>query len=151
MQTFELTALDHDLVAKDQDLDLLRPLAAHAQHDQLQHLTQDQVSERQDHGGQPAAHRATGNAQNRRSTPKTLFSSGTGRAVAGGEAVVAPSVTRRLIDAFAGFLPDPAGASVREEYRNAQLTAREANCWWMSRVDDRTARSRSVSESGRAR
>ena len=45
--------------------------------------------------------------------------------MAGGEAVVAPSVTRRLIDAFAGCLPDPAGASVREEARNAQLTARE--------------------------
>ena len=45
--------------------------------------------------------------------------------MAGGDAVVAPSVTRRLIDAFAGCLPDPAGASVREEAPNAQLTARE--------------------------
>jgi hypothetical protein len=32
------------LVTKDQDLDLLRPLATQAQHDQLQHLTQDQIS-----------------------------------------------------------------------------------------------------------
>ncbi|GIF55621.1 response regulator [Asanoa iriomotensis] len=30
------------------------------------------------------------------------------RAVAAGDAVVAPPVTRRLIDAFAGYLPDPA-------------------------------------------
>ena len=33
------------------------------------------------------------------------------RAVAGGDAVVAPSVTRRLIEAFAPHLPDPADGS----------------------------------------
>jgi hypothetical protein len=68
-------------VAQDQDLDFLRPIAAHAQHDQLQHLTQDQVSERHDHVSQPASRVATSNAQNRRSTPETLFSSGTGEDV----------------------------------------------------------------------
>jgi DNA-binding NarL/FixJ family response regulator len=47
------------------------------------------------------------------------------RAVACGDAVVAPSVTRRLIDAFAEYLPDPAAASVPEDARVAQLTARE--------------------------
>jgi hypothetical protein len=44
-----------------------------------QHLTQDQVSERHDHAGQPASRAATGNAQNRKSTPETLFSSGAGK------------------------------------------------------------------------
>ena len=47
------------------------------------------------------------------------------RAVAGGDAVVAPSITRRLIDAFAERQPDPDGPSVREDARIAQLTARE--------------------------
>jgi hypothetical protein len=42
-------------VAKDQDLDFLRSIAAQTQHDQLQHLTQDQVSKRHDHAGQPAS------------------------------------------------------------------------------------------------
>jgi DNA-binding NarL/FixJ family response regulator len=47
------------------------------------------------------------------------------RAVAGGDAVVAPSVTRRLLDAFAGHLPDPAtGRSPAEELLH-QLTDRE--------------------------
>jgi hypothetical protein len=55
IQAFDLTTQHRDLVAKDQDLDLFHPLAAHAQHDQLQHLTQDQVSERHDHAGQPAS------------------------------------------------------------------------------------------------
>ena len=78
IQSFDLTPQHRDLVAKDQDLDLFRLLAAHAQHDQLQHLTQEQVSERHDHANQPASRAATGNAQNRRSLPETLFSSGTG-------------------------------------------------------------------------
>jgi hypothetical protein len=42
-------------MAKDQDLDLVRALAAQTQHDQLQHLTQDQVSKQHDHAGQPAS------------------------------------------------------------------------------------------------
>jgi hypothetical protein len=78
IHAFGLAAQHGDLVAKDQDLDLLCPLAAQAQHDQLQHLAQDQVSERHDHAVQPASEPVTGNAQNRRSTPETLFSSGTG-------------------------------------------------------------------------
>ncbi len=47
------------------------------------------------------------------------------RAVADGDAVVAPSITRRLIDAFAERQPDTDGPSVREDARIAQLTARE--------------------------
>jgi hypothetical protein len=54
IKTFDLTAQDRELVAKDQDLDFLRPLATQAQHDQLQHLSQHQISERQDHAGQAA-------------------------------------------------------------------------------------------------
>jgi DNA-binding NarL/FixJ family response regulator len=47
------------------------------------------------------------------------------RAVAGGDSVVAPSVTRRLIDAFAEYLPDPAtGRSPAAELLH-QLTDRE--------------------------
>jgi DNA-binding NarL/FixJ family response regulator len=47
------------------------------------------------------------------------------RAVAGGDAVVAPRVTRRLIDAFAEHLPDPAtGRSPAAELLH-QLTDRE--------------------------
>jgi DNA-binding NarL/FixJ family response regulator len=47
------------------------------------------------------------------------------RAVAAGDAMVAPAVTRRLIDAFAGHLPDPAtGRSVAQE-RLHPLTERE--------------------------
>jgi DNA-binding NarL/FixJ family response regulator len=47
------------------------------------------------------------------------------RAVAAGDAVVAPSVTRRLIDAFAGHLPDPStGRSPADEVLH-QLTERE--------------------------
>jgi DNA-binding NarL/FixJ family response regulator len=48
------------------------------------------------------------------------------RAVASGDAVVAPSVTRRLLDAFLPHLPDPGsvpGTSVPPEVRT--LTARE--------------------------
>jgi DNA-binding NarL/FixJ family response regulator len=47
------------------------------------------------------------------------------RAVAGGEAVVAPSVTRRLIDAFAPHLPDPSTGRSPADERLNQLTDRE--------------------------
>jgi DNA-binding NarL/FixJ family response regulator len=46
------------------------------------------------------------------------------RAVAAGDAVVAPGVTRRLIEAFAPHLPSASGRSPVEE-RLAGLTARE--------------------------
>jgi hypothetical protein len=46
IQAFDLTTEHRDLMAKDQNLNVLRPLAAYAQHDQLQQLTQDQISER---------------------------------------------------------------------------------------------------------
>ncbi|GAA4674534.1 response regulator transcription factor [Phytohabitans rumicis] len=47
------------------------------------------------------------------------------RAVAAGDAVVAPSVTRRLIDAFAPHLPDPASGRSPTDARLDQLTERE--------------------------
>jgi DNA-binding NarL/FixJ family response regulator len=47
------------------------------------------------------------------------------RAVAAGDAVVAPSVTRRLIDAFAGHLPDPATGRSPTDDRLDRLTERE--------------------------
>jgi len=47
------------------------------------------------------------------------------RAVAVGDAVVSPSVTRRLIDAFAGYLPDPATGRSPTDERIDQLTERE--------------------------
>ncbi|MEJ3750771.1 response regulator transcription factor [Actinomycetes bacterium KLBMP 9797] len=47
------------------------------------------------------------------------------RAVAGGDAVVAPRVTRRLIDAFAGHLPDPATGRSAVAERLHRLTDRE--------------------------
>jgi DNA-binding NarL/FixJ family response regulator len=47
------------------------------------------------------------------------------RAVAAGDAVVAPSVTRRLLDAFAGHLPDPATGRSPTDQRLRQLTDRE--------------------------
>jgi DNA-binding NarL/FixJ family response regulator len=47
------------------------------------------------------------------------------RAVAAGDAVVAPNVTRRLIDAFAGHLPDPATGRSPTDERLHQLTERE--------------------------
>jgi DNA-binding NarL/FixJ family response regulator len=47
------------------------------------------------------------------------------RAVAGGDAVVAPAVTRRLIDAFAEHLPDPATGRSPTDQRLDRLTARE--------------------------
>jgi DNA-binding NarL/FixJ family response regulator len=47
------------------------------------------------------------------------------RAVAAGDAVVAPSVTRRLIDAFADHLPDPATGRSPTDARLDQLTDRE--------------------------
>jgi DNA-binding NarL/FixJ family response regulator len=47
------------------------------------------------------------------------------RAVAAGDAVVAPSVTRRLIDAFVDHLPDPATGHSPVDGRLAQLTERE--------------------------
>jgi DNA-binding NarL/FixJ family response regulator len=48
------------------------------------------------------------------------------RAVAGGDAVVAPSVTRRLLDKVADRLPDPAGrAEPGPDERLSRLTERE--------------------------
>jgi DNA-binding NarL/FixJ family response regulator len=47
------------------------------------------------------------------------------RAVAAGDAVVAPAVTRRLIDAFAEHLPDPATGRSPTDKRLDRLTARE--------------------------
>jgi DNA-binding NarL/FixJ family response regulator len=47
------------------------------------------------------------------------------RAVAAGDAVVAPNVTRRLLDAFAGHLPDPATGRSPTDQRLQQLTDRE--------------------------
>jgi DNA-binding NarL/FixJ family response regulator len=47
------------------------------------------------------------------------------RAVAAGDAVVSPAVTRRLIDAFAGHLPDPATGRSPKDERLHQLTERE--------------------------
>jgi DNA-binding NarL/FixJ family response regulator len=47
------------------------------------------------------------------------------RAVAAGDAVVAPSVTRRLIAAFAGHLPDPSTGRSPTDERLQQLTERE--------------------------
>jgi hypothetical protein len=49
----------------------LRPVAAHGQHDQLQQLPQDQVSERQDHAGQPVASRSPTASSCARSRPST--------------------------------------------------------------------------------
>jgi hypothetical protein len=66
-------------VTQHHDLDVLRPLAVHVQHDQLQHLPQDQVSERQDHAGHPASDRRPASHKNRTSDGTTRFSSGTGR------------------------------------------------------------------------
>ncbi|WP_239160717.1 response regulator [Virgisporangium ochraceum] len=47
------------------------------------------------------------------------------RAVAGGDAVVAPRVTRRLIDAFTPLLPDPATGRTEGDERLQRLTDRE--------------------------
>ncbi|MEW2354617.1 response regulator transcription factor [Spirillospora sp. NPDC029432] len=47
------------------------------------------------------------------------------RAVAAGDAVIAPNVTRRLIGAFAGQLPDPAAEPPGPDPRLALLTERE--------------------------
>jgi DNA-binding NarL/FixJ family response regulator len=47
------------------------------------------------------------------------------RAVAIGDAVVAPSVTRRLLDAFADHLPDPSTGRSPTDERLHQLTDRE--------------------------
>jgi len=49
------------------------------------------------------------------------------RVVAAGDAVVAPAVTRRLLDAFADRLPDPAGPAVDPavDHRLDRLTDRE--------------------------
>jgi DNA-binding NarL/FixJ family response regulator len=47
------------------------------------------------------------------------------RAVAAGDAVVAPSVTRRLIDAFADHLPNPSTGRSPADERIHQLTDRE--------------------------
>jgi DNA-binding NarL/FixJ family response regulator len=47
------------------------------------------------------------------------------RAVAAGDAVVAPSVTRTLIDAFAHHLPDPRGGPPTGDERLTRLTERE--------------------------
>ncbi|NKQ55988.1 response regulator transcription factor [Amycolatopsis sp. K13G38] len=49
------------------------------------------------------------------------------RAVAAGDAVVAPRVTRRLLDTMAGHLPDPDGvAGPAPDARLSRLTEREA-------------------------
>ena len=47
------------------------------------------------------------------------------RAVHRGDAVVAPSTTRRLLDHFATTLPDPAGATDSPDDRLAEVTDRE--------------------------
>jgi DNA-binding NarL/FixJ family response regulator len=47
------------------------------------------------------------------------------RAVAGGDSVVAPSVTRRLIDTFTRHLPDPATGRTDTDERLQRLTDRE--------------------------
>jgi DNA-binding NarL/FixJ family response regulator len=47
------------------------------------------------------------------------------RAVAAGDAVIAPSVTRRLLDAFASHLPDPTTGRTPTDERLGQLTDRE--------------------------
>ncbi|MGH3172138.1 MAG: response regulator transcription factor, partial [Trebonia sp.] len=47
------------------------------------------------------------------------------RSVADGDAVIAPSVTRRLLDAFANQIPDPQRANGTSNPELAQLTARE--------------------------
>lgn len=47
------------------------------------------------------------------------------RAVAAGDAVVAPRVTRRLIDTFAAHLPGPADGPAGPDHRLDQLTDRE--------------------------
>jgi DNA-binding NarL/FixJ family response regulator len=47
------------------------------------------------------------------------------RAVADGQAVVAPAVTRRLLDAFVPHLPDPATARSPTDERLHRLTGRE--------------------------
>jgi DNA-binding NarL/FixJ family response regulator len=47
------------------------------------------------------------------------------RSVAAGDAVIAPSVTRRLLDAFAHNLPDPVRADRASHPELDQLTARE--------------------------
>jgi DNA-binding NarL/FixJ family response regulator len=62
------------------------------------------------------------------------------RAVASGDAVIAPSVTRRLLDSFAHQLPLPATAGERRSAPPAGLTAREAE------VLEELARGRSNAE-----
>jgi DNA-binding NarL/FixJ family response regulator len=47
------------------------------------------------------------------------------RAVAAGDAVIAPRITRRLLDTFSHHLPLTPGAPAREHPRLAQLTERE--------------------------
>jgi DNA-binding NarL/FixJ family response regulator len=47
------------------------------------------------------------------------------RAAAAGDAVVAPNVTRRLLDAFAGHLPDPSTGQLPSHERLHRLTDRE--------------------------
>jgi DNA-binding NarL/FixJ family response regulator len=47
------------------------------------------------------------------------------RAVAAGDAMVAPSITRRLLDTFAGHLPDPATGRSPAAERLGRLTERE--------------------------
>ncbi len=47
------------------------------------------------------------------------------RTVAGGEAVVSPRVTRRMLEMFASHLPDSAGEESREDPRISSLTPRE--------------------------
>lgn len=47
------------------------------------------------------------------------------RTVAGGEAVVSPRITRRMLEMFAAELPDAAGRQAKEDPRIASLTPRE--------------------------
>ncbi|MBM7518075.1 response regulator [Nocardioides nitrophenolicus] len=56
-------------------------------------------------------------------TPETLLDAI--RTVHAGDSVVAPSTTRRLLEHFAGVLPDPAAASVVPDRRLDALTERE--------------------------
>lgn len=55
--------------------------------------------------------------------PADLFSGI--RAVADGDSVMSPAVTRRLLDAFAAHLPDPVTGRSAADDRLARLTARE--------------------------
>jgi len=59
----------------------------------------------------------------KKATPSELMSAI--RAIAAGDAVIAPNVTRRLIEAFADHLPDPAAGPSATDARLHLLTERE--------------------------